>query len=260
MAKVTDMDWSKAPDWADRLSSIGSSNRLAWANKEKYQYCYGVTKEIGPYMYNVPGRGNNDGSYTKQQCKFVEPRPVAEYMPDIDWPNAPEWADRLMRNEFNKFWCSETNYVSVDAFKKGNKSKYVFGSGRGFSLSDFSLIHKRPIEDKEWLPKIGTTCMARDTDTVDFRECMVAYRDDFDTSYSLVLFKGRNGDRFVDPCWCHEFRPLKTQKEKDEESFIDKAYNSINKTFDSETVTDDILESIFRDLFGAGFTPPKVDE
>jgi hypothetical protein len=67
---MTDIDWSKAPEWADRLIRMSTTNRLAWACRNKYQYIDGAESFL---FFDAPTDG-----FMLNQTVFVEGRPTTQ--------------------------------------------------------------------------------------------------------------------------------------------------------------------------------------
>ena len=69
------IDWSSAPEWADRLITVGLGAD-AWANDHQYQYLGGPPM----YQFYVIGR---IGDHSKKQCELIEMRPID--IEDKEW-------------------------------------------------------------------------------------------------------------------------------------------------------------------------------
>jgi hypothetical protein len=67
---MADIDWSKAPEWADRLIRMSTTNRLAWACRNKYQYIDGAESFL---FSDAPTDG-----FMLNQTVFVEGRPTTQ--------------------------------------------------------------------------------------------------------------------------------------------------------------------------------------
>ena len=70
---MTDVDWSKAPVWADRLIRLGMTNHLAWADGEKYQYAK-LTLGVGPFYFDETGSDN----FSIRDSRLVAERPTTQ--------------------------------------------------------------------------------------------------------------------------------------------------------------------------------------
>ena len=141
-------------------------------------------------------------------------------------------------------------------------NKYIcFGFGHIKSINEGVRfkVHRRPkLEPEAWvdgLPPAGCECQATwlelpDGGGNDF--CDVIIKGYFGGEVWFSKVNGVDGySEVVNVADC-EFRPLKTQDEKDREAFIEKAKSSIQLAKTGFT-----LEEIFTNLFNAGFTAPK---
>lgn len=76
---MTDIDWSKAPDWATSAGRTDDSESAAWLGDTQYQYIYGCWSGRN-YNYGAGGL-----SFRRDEFKVIENRPA------IPRPLKPEW-------------------------------------------------------------------------------------------------------------------------------------------------------------------------
>ena len=169
-----------------------------------------------------------------------------------DWDSAPEWADRVMGLEDFNYWCSASNYAEFDWHKaSGEVRRFEAGC---VTIGNFELIEMRPVEDKvRWvgkgLPPIGCECEALDTLMAHPKYCLVKIKGFYNKQVWLTSEAGVDLVLFTGDL---KFRPLKTQKEKDRDAFIELATN----TYYEGTMCTDMAAA----LFDAGFTAPKAEK
>ena len=101
-------------------------------------------------------------------------------------------------------------------------------------------------ESKEWEPKVGEECEGLLMDQANNPSWMVIeLLYDFDRDWAVK----KVGDGTL--AYCDEFRPLKTDKEKDREAFIEKAVEIMNSSID------DSQAGWAAALFDADFKAPE---
>ena len=97
------IDWSSAPEWADRLITVGLGAD-AWANDHQYQYLGGPPM----YQFYVIGR---IGDHSKKQCELIEMRPID--IEDKEW--LPEVGEECeVESDTRDVW-KKAMYVGVDS-------------------------------------------------------------------------------------------------------------------------------------------------
>lgn len=144
------IDWSKAPDWADRLMSNIETGEKCWADDVKYQYIDGEVAQEFKYsdfvfalieyrpdawqegeerMNNIAQNGN-DGHYADSLTVNIEPIDILDDEPKIDNVNSPE------------HYQSEDGIECIDAIRaalgkegfishcRGTAIKYAWRSGK----------------------------------------------------------------------------------------------------------------------------------
>ena len=209
--------------------------------------------------------------------------------PDIDWPNAPSDA---------AVWITPFNPNYTDGWYRKSGVVYMrFSSGGDWSVSDEGLyftVHHRPMDYKnpllknkaagEWvdgLPPIGCSVLLNitnedaflfscngntmitipnNTELVVIGHCI---RHDNKKTCATLMAKDCNkykGFTTINPDF---LSPIKTQEEKDKESFDKAVFKELYKI---ETILDRVGDragkenAIAKVLFEAGFTAPKDDE
>lgn len=61
-----EIDWSRAPQWADRVLAMGMAGAWAWANEHQYQYIGKINKEI--FLYEEENTWNlSDGELVEMR-------------------------------------------------------------------------------------------------------------------------------------------------------------------------------------------------
>ena len=70
-------------------------------------------------------------------------------MDKVDWKNAPDWADRVMRSGSGRyFWCNVEKYLHL-SWPIGGRP-LVFGARHSaYTIGDLELIEMRPDEWKK---------------------------------------------------------------------------------------------------------------
>ena len=118
-------------------------------------------------------------------------------------------------------------------------------------------------ESKEWvdgLPPAGCECEAAwlelpDGGGNDF--CKVLIKAYYDNEVWFFKINGVDGYSEVVKITDCEFRPLKTEKEKEREAFIEKANLKVTRGYMVDQATGSNLMEIFGDMFDAGFKAPE---
>lgn len=116
-----EIDWSKAPQWADRVLAMGMAGAWAWANEHQYQYIGKINKEI--FLYEEENTWNlSDG-------ELVEMRHSVETWTGTGLP--PVGTVCEAQNKDGNAWeeCeviahSEISIGDVVVFKVGDKITY----------------------------------------------------------------------------------------------------------------------------------------
>ncbi|MEH6451265.1 MAG: hypothetical protein V7765_21565 [Oleispira sp.] len=170
-------------------------------------------------------------------------------MKDIKWEDAPEWADRLMECRFVKYWCSVERYTEVGL----NKDSDLFKIG-GVTIGDLSLIEMRPEQQEDnagWLPVVGEECEVKYFHESEYKweKCFVIGNTKDDKCFVINVYHDDSLHFAFKQSGSLEFRPLKTDEQKDKEAFDLKAY----KVYRSCMTYNEFATALFK----AGFTAPE---
>lgn len=72
---MTDIDWSKAPEWSDRFGKVRNSGTLVWFSSEKYQYCAPGGYCVGPFVFDC----EDTCSRSFGEIELIATRPASEW-------------------------------------------------------------------------------------------------------------------------------------------------------------------------------------
>lgn len=97
------IDWSKAPQWADRVLAMGMAGAWAWANEHQYQYIGKINKEI--FLYE------EENTWSLSDGELVEMRAPAEVWQGTGLPPVGTVCE-TERNEFLR--RVEILYIGVE--------------------------------------------------------------------------------------------------------------------------------------------------
>jgi hypothetical protein len=173
---------------------------------------------------------------------------------EIDWANAPEWADRLMECRFVKYWCSVERYTETGL----NKDSDLFKIG-GVTIGDLSLIKMRPKQQEdnaEWVPAFGDECLVNYTyeyghmkvfhglEALIIGVCNDTNGDEVFTASTTSGFVSLKANGFL---------PLKTDEQKAKEAFYLAVVDACIPIHSDDFNIDEIAGA----LRHAGFTAPE---
>ena len=171
-------------------------------------------------------------------------------MKDINWNEAPEWADRALKTLSGKnIFSSGRYFLGVD----GNKIEHgsvvdVLSGGHeviAFRYEECRLIEMRPEQEAtEWKPSVGEECEVNIGSTDLFEVATIKYIS------NQIVISSVGGHEFSSQASITKFRPLRTEAEKKREAFIERGL---------KVISTDNLGGLLGDLFDAGceFTAPK---
>lgn len=126
---MSEIDWSNAPEWADRVVRSPRKLKMFWANDDERQ-----TLDGSRYGVNT--------QHVRDNWEVVSRRPTADT--GIDWNEAPHWADRVVKGPMTAFYCwaNDEQRVVIDF-----ESKYAIQDNQIHMLSSWEVVERRPISN-----------------------------------------------------------------------------------------------------------------
>ncbi|WP_417518782.1 hypothetical protein [Marinobacter sp.] len=168
-------------------------------------------------------------AHAKEQERAMN-TPTEAQLNDPKWwaANAPEWATMVGRIGPGRrlAWANLRQYGYKD-----HLVFYLFASGQNFALCDFRALAKRPKADEPPMwdgkesPPIGAVCEGdADERPGGYEPCLVIYHDkhaaaEGHTHVALFMAYGK----FIEPHWCSDFRPAKTEAQRERDEVAKKA-------------------------------------
>lgn len=129
---MSEIDWSKAPEWADRVVRGKKGRACFWANDSTVENISSGNR----YCTSLHIRDN---------WEVVERRPTVNT--GIDWNKAPHWADRVVRlpGMRHLYWADDTQRQSVEhgRYRKDNDNV----------KARWEVVERRFLDDPHLPPK-----------------------------------------------------------------------------------------------------------
>ena len=178
---------------------------------------------------------------------------MKNYVKEYSGYKVPEGATHWLGGKFAK-WINNEAIGVIGCFQGATWRK----CSRGMPRQAIELPEAPQEWNGEGLPPVGCRCSATwlelpDGGCNDF--CEVAIKGYFDGEVWLSKVNGVGYSEVLKVKDC-EFRPLKTQQEKDREAFVKGLVKVLNSVPNGTSLSD--LHAMAEKAYGAGYTAPKA--